>query len=86
MYGGKEATIGVALKDTLTVTNTGKPRTFTVTLADEARCNSDMRFEIVIKPREFKLEKVLFLKTSLPFQSPFISVFIFNSHRTKSKP
>lgn len=58
VYGGKEADIGITLKDTLTVTNTGKPRTFTVALADEERCNSDMRFEIVIKPREFKLEKV----------------------------
>ena len=58
MFGGKEAEIGIALKDTMTVTNTGKPRTFSVGLIDEARCNSDMKFKVVIKPKEFHLEKV----------------------------
>lgn len=60
MFGGKEASIGIALKDTLTVVNTGKPRTFAIGLLDETRCNSDMKFKIVIKPREFHLEKVSF--------------------------
>lgn len=57
-FGGKEADIGIALKETLTVTNSGKSRTFTIALADEARCESDLRFDIVIKPKEFKLDKV----------------------------
>lgn len=59
MFGGKEADIGIALKDTLTVTNTGKVRNFSISLFEEDRCNSDMRFKIVIKPREFRLERVI---------------------------
>lgn len=58
MFGGKEADIGIALKDTLTVTNRGEARTFSVALHDESRCNSDMKFKVVIKPKEFILEKV----------------------------
>ena len=58
MFGGKEADIGIALKDALTVTNNGKPRTFAVGLLEEDRCESDMRFKIRMSPREFHLEKV----------------------------
>lgn len=42
----------------MTVTNNGKPRTFTVALYNEERCDSDMRFKVRINPKEFKLEKV----------------------------
>lgn len=59
MFGGKEADIGIALKDTLTVTNYGETRDFKIALDDEDRCNSDMRFNIVIKPKEFTLNEVL---------------------------
>lgn len=58
MFGGKEADIGIALNDTLTVTNHGKSCMFSVALLDESRCNSDMKFKVEIKPKEFYLEKV----------------------------
>lgn len=61
MFGGKEADIGIALKDTLTVTNYGETRDFKIALNNEPRCNSDMRFKVVIKPKEFTLNKVLLL-------------------------
>ena len=78
MFGGKEASIGIALKDTLTVTNTGKPRTFSVGLFDEARCNSDMKFKITINPKEFYLEKV-----SRPLCFYFLFIYA-QSYRMKS--
>lgn len=66
MFGGKEADIGIALKDTMTVTNTGKARTYSIGLISESRCDSDKRFSITIKPREFRLEKV-FIRISTNF-------------------
>lgn len=79
MFGGKEADIGIALKDTLTVSNDGKARTYTLGLIDEDRCNSDMKFKVVIKPKEFQLEKVLFLhSTSFLFLSFIKERLYFN--------
>lgn len=70
MFGGKEADIGIALKDTLTVTNRGEARTFSVALHGEPRCNSDIKFKVVIKPKEFILEKVC-----IPFRVVIIIIF-----------
>lgn len=58
MFGGKEADIGIALRDTVTITNNGKVRTYSIGPIDESSCSSDLRFSIKIKPREFRLEKV----------------------------
>ena len=69
MFGGKEADIGIALKDTLTITNEGKPRTYTIGLIEESRCDSDMKFKVVIKPKEFQLEKVLFSFSQITHKS-----------------
>lgn len=83
IFGGKEADIGIALKDTFIVTNRGEPRNFSVALNDESRCNSDMRFKVVIKPKKFLLEKVLYL---FPFIIIFSFImFHFSFHRMKSK-
>lgn len=61
MFGGKEAEIGIALKDTLTVENHGKSRSFKIGLFDEDRCGADMKFKVVIKPKEFQLDKVIII-------------------------
>ena len=58
MFGGKDADIGIALKDTLTIENHGSPREFSLELLDKERCDSNLRYKIVIKPQKFQLEKV----------------------------
>ena len=59
MFGGKDADIGIALKDSLSIENYGPSREFSIKLLDDENRSPDLRYKIVIKQEKFQLEKVI---------------------------
>ena len=57
-FGGKEASIGIALSDTFIVSNNSGTRNFTVAVDRDDGQAENKRYKIIIKPEKFQLEKV----------------------------
>ena len=66
-FGGKEASIGIALNDTFVLTNSGNARVFTIRVDKEADQAENKRYKIIIRPDKFQLEKVQYQQKGICF-------------------
>ena len=57
-FGGKEASIGIALSETFVLTNNGDARVFTIGVNRDNGQAENKRYKIIISPDKFQLEKV----------------------------